>query len=111
MNTFEDLPLSDALRRRSPEALHAALLSLLKEGEAEWVKDYRDLMVAMAPYHHCAKRLGIDVQDFFREVAADAPSSLQKTVEQFGRRTDVTPKNFGFRLKRSRKGHYYRSTL
>jgi hypothetical protein len=49
-----------ALRARAPEVLRAGLLRVLVEGEDEWVKDWRDLLIGLAPYHDCARRLGLD---------------------------------------------------
>jgi hypothetical protein len=31
---------------------------VLIAGEDEWEKDWRDLLVGLAPYHDCARRLG-----------------------------------------------------
>jgi hypothetical protein len=44
-------PASRALRTGSAEHLRADPLDVLVEGESEWIKDSRDLMVALAPFH------------------------------------------------------------
>jgi hypothetical protein len=98
---------SDALRRNSPEVLRAGLLRLLDEGELEWLKDRRDLLVAMAPYHDCARRLDLDPAAFFATVADEGPLALADIVRSFGARADVTPAAFGFRLVMSPGGPKY----
>jgi hypothetical protein len=102
-----DGPVTEALRLRSPDALRAALLRLLVEGEHEWVKDWRDLMVAMAPYHDCATRLGLDPAVLFDDVAREAPQALADSVRTFGRRTDITASAFGYTLTTSPAGMAY----
>ena len=87
-----------ALREQSADLLHAGLDRLLAEGEEAWVGDERDLLVALAPYHDCARRLGLDPAAVFEAAAAAAPESLRETVRRFGRRDDVTPEAFGFRV-------------
>ena len=102
-----DEPPTEALRLRSPDALRGALLSLLREGEQDWLQDDRDLMVAMAPYHDCATRLGLDPARLFDDVAREAPQALADTVRTFGQRTDITPSAFGFSLTTSEDGTAY----
>jgi hypothetical protein len=68
-------PASEALRTGSPELLHAALTSDLRDSERDWRKDERDLMVAIAPYHDCAPRLGLDVPAAFLNAAMSSSST------------------------------------
>jgi hypothetical protein len=89
--------------------VEAALVDLLVSGEEEWLKDVRDLMMALAPYHDCARRLGADVPVLFRRAAAAGPANLRTVVEGFGRREDVTPPAFGFRVEDTPEGPSYRS--
>ena len=91
-------PASGSLRNRSPEELHELLLTDLVEGEQEWLKDSRDLMMVLAPYHHCAQQLGLDVAATFRAVAHEGPDSLRAEVTAFGERRDVRPQAFGFEV-------------
>ena len=44
--------------------LKSGLLRLLHDGELRWLQDRRDLLVAMAPYHDCARRLELDPAAF-----------------------------------------------
>lgn len=102
-----DAPVTEALKLQSPDALRAALLRLLTDGESDWLKDWRDLMVAMAPYHDCATRLGLDPAALFDDVARQGPQALAGIVRTFGQRTDITPSAFGFTLTTSQDGIAY----
>jgi hypothetical protein len=63
--------------------------------------------VTIAPFHDCARRLGLDVPEAFRSVADDGPERLRDTVARFGARTDVTPSAFGFELREEPGGPAY----
>jgi len=102
--------VTDALRRGSPDALKAGLLRLLNDGELQWLQDRRDLLVAMAPYYDCARRLELDPPAFFGAVADEAPLPLADIVRSFGERLDVTAEAFGFRLVMSPEGAAYEWT-
>ncbi|HEX6652292.1 MAG TPA: hypothetical protein VF072_06080 [Thermoleophilaceae bacterium] len=101
--------VTQLLRRGDPSLVEADLVNLLVGGEEEWLKDDRDLMMALAPHHDCARRLGADVPALFRRAAAAGPAGLREGVEEFGRRTDVTPQAFGFRVEETPEGPHYRS--
>src|SRR5450759_1358553 len=47
-----------ALRQQSPSVLREGLIWLLRASDG---KDPRDLMLGLAPFHDCARRLGLDV--------------------------------------------------
>jgi hypothetical protein len=96
------------LRTGDPGLVEADLVELLVTGEAEWLKDGRDLMMALAPHHDCARRLGADVAALFDRAAAAGPASVRELVEEFGRRTDVTPQAFGFCVEETPEGPRYR---
>jgi hypothetical protein len=98
---------TDALRRGSPDALKQGLLRLLNDGELQWLQDRRDLLVAMAPYHDCARRLELDPATFFGAVADEGPLALADLVRSFGERSDVTPSAFGFKLAMTPEGATY----
>ncbi len=101
--------VTQLLRRGDPSLVEADLVDLLVSGEEEWVKDDRDLMMALAPHHDCARRLGADVPALFERAAAAGPASLRDLVEEFGRRTDVSPEAFGFCVEETPEGPRYRS--
>lgn len=67
-------------------------------------------MMALAPHHDCAFRLGIDVPAMFRRAAAAGPASLQRTVEMFGRRRDIAPSRWEFEVVQTADGPTYRRT-
>jgi hypothetical protein len=108
---MEEHPATDALRARSPELLVSGLGETLTEGEREWAKDVRELLVALAPFHDCARRLGLDAADVFRQAAELGPPELRETVIEFGRRTDISPAAFAFAVEDAPGGPRYRSTL
>jgi hypothetical protein len=88
--------------------LRALLVADLTAGADDWVKDSRDLMVALAPYHDCARALGLDVAATFGEAAAQGPERLRAVVAAFGRRHDVTLQAFGWVLIDGSDGPSYR---
>ncbi len=88
--------------------LHETLVADLCSGEQEWVRDERDLMLALAPFHDCARRLGLDVTNVFRSAAEDGPQSLRDGVVAFGARDDVTLEAFGYTLVTGPDGPCYR---
>ena len=102
--------VTQLLRAGDPSRVETDLVDLLVTGEEEWLKDERDLMMALAPHHDCARRLGADVGALFRRAAAGGPASLRELVEEFGRRTDVTPRAFGFCVEQTPDGPRYRWT-
>lgn len=104
-------PATAALRARSPELLLSRLVEALIEGERQWAKDIRDLLVALAPFHDCARRIGGDAAEIFRQAAELGPPDLRETVIEFGRRTDISPDAFGFAVEDEPGGPRYRSTL
>ena len=68
-------------------------------------------MVALAPYHDCARRLGLDPARQFRQAAAVGPASLREVVQTFGERQDVTLAAFDYRLADGPQGlSYQRAT-
>jgi hypothetical protein len=99
--------LTRALRERRPELLREELLEMLIAGEEEWLRDTRDLMASLAPYHHCAAQLQLDVPAVFDAAARAGPATIRSTVTEFGRRTDVTPEAFGFVVEWDENGPRY----
>ena len=104
-------PASEALRSESADVWRRSLLETLRDGEEDWVRDDRDLMVALAPFHDCARRLGLDVEAAFLDVAGEAPERLRGVVTSFGARRDITPSTFAYELREGPDGPAYVSTL
>lgn len=93
-------------------ALRARSVDLLREEIARAVaaydgRDDRDLMVALAPLHDCARRIGADPVALFDEVAAGADPRLAVLLSHFGRREDITPETFGFAVIAQADGQAY----
>lgn len=99
---------SRSLRSGSAGELHESMVADLIAGEVEWLKDPRDLMMALAPFHDCGRRLGLDVPATFRAAAEEGPASLRNEVTQFGERRDVTPDAFGYAIVDGPDGLSYR---
>jgi len=74
-----DRVATDALRSRSPEKLEASIRDLLSGlDNAGLREDSRDLMVALAPLHDCARRIGLDPAAVFDAAAEGAsPETAQ----------------------------------
>src|SRR6266480_3615749 len=102
-----DADATRALRTADPELLRAGLVRVIEEREDEWTRDWRDLLLALAPYHDCARRLGLDPAQVFAEAAEQSPPALQEIVREFGRREDVTPAAFGFYVEETADGPRY----
>ena len=104
-----DVP-TRALRERSETMLREGLLEFVADGEAEWLRDTRDLMWGLAPFLDCARRLGLDPVEVFDTAAAEGPASLADVVRDFGRRTDVDERSFGYEVYDTPEGPAYRFT-
>ena len=104
-------PASEALRSGSAGVWRRSLLETLRDSEDEWVRDDRDLMVALAPFHDCARRLGLDVEAAFRDVAGEGPERLRGVVARFGERHDIDPSTFPYELREGPDGPGYAITL
>ena len=101
---------TQALRMASRELLRAELLKALVHYDREAKRlgrDDRDVMLDLAPYHDCARRLGLDPAAFFEEVADAGPPRFRDLVRGFGRREDITPAAFGYRLVETSDGPSY----
>ena len=89
---------TEALRANSPELLRVDLLKALVRYEREAREqppDNHNIMWTLAPYHDCARRLGLDPAAFFQRVADECPPRFSDLVREFGLRTDTAPESFG----------------
>ena len=80
---------------------------MLGADRARWSADTHDLLVALAPYYDCARRLGIDPQALFGQVAEAGPPELLDAVRDFGRRDDVTLAAYGWTVVETPDGPSY----
>jgi hypothetical protein len=99
---------TDALRSRSPEKLEASIRDLLSGPDNAGLReDSRDLMVALAPLHDCARRLGVDPAAVFDAAAEGASPETAQLAREFGRRTDVNGHSFAFMVEDTDEGPEY----
>jgi hypothetical protein len=103
-----DRVATEALRSGSPERLERSIRELLTDAEyAELREDSRDLMVALAPLHDCARRLGLDPVAVFDAAAEGASPAMADLAREFGRRTDITADSFAFMVEDTDEGPEY----
>ena len=103
-----DEHLTLALREGSVEHLRDGLVALLaRQGDDGEVSDWRDLILDLAPYHDCARRIGVDPRVLFEWVARRLPPEVQGTVRALGAREDVPPQEFGFTVVEDSDGPRY----
>lgn len=87
-----------ALRQRSPDLLRSALARALIAFEPEVEIDFRDVLVGLAVYVDCARRLDIDLVELFDSASTGRSEGMRELATGFARRTDVTLDAFGWRL-------------
>lgn len=68
----------------------------------------RNVDAALAVFYHCALKLGLSTQAFFDDAAQFASPEMADKMRSFGRRTDVTLKQFGWRELRTSDGIRYK---
>jgi hypothetical protein len=60
--------------------------------------DYREVLMGLAPFFDCTRRLGLDPVSVFDDAARDIPADVAELARAFGRRADVTLGVFGWRF-------------
>lgn len=68
----------------------------------------RNIDVSLAVYHHCAQKIGISPTELFAEAACFARPELAEKLASFGRRADVTLKQFGWQEQKTPEGVRYK---
>ncbi len=96
-----------ALRENSGDVLAEGLSRLLDVARGG-SRDERDLMVGLAVFFDCARRLELAPVDVFDRASEGRPSELADTLRTFAHRTDITPEAFGFVLEEGPGGAQYR---
>lgn len=91
-----------ALRQGDGSVLHDGLLvaALLEQR----VRDWRDDLVAFAPYYYAAQQVGLLPEELFDEAAKFAVADLAATMRTFGHRQDVSLGVFGWRRVETPEG-------
>ncbi len=95
-----------AVRRADPEQLRLGLVGNVIANYA--IPDKRHVDVALAVYYHCARKLELNPQAVFDEAAQFATAEMAARLRAFGRRTDVTLRQFGWREIRGEEGVRYK---
>jgi hypothetical protein len=104
--TRPPLPPTGALRTRSIALLHDELVRFLRACEP--MVDARDVMVGLAPFHDCARRLNADPSAVFDAAAAGLAAEIADLARTFGRRGEVAPEAFGYVVVQEADGLAYR---
>ena len=84
-----------SVRQQAPEKLLSGLMGHVIANYT--IPDRRNVSLGLAVYHHCAHKLGLSPIDLFDEAAGYANPPLADLLMQFGRRTDVNLRSFGWR--------------
>jgi hypothetical protein len=96
--------LTRVARSGAADDLRAGLI----ERVPEWAqRDWRDLLMLLAPVHHLATRLGMDVPGLFDEAAASVPERAAALMRDFGRHDHGSPGAFGFAFEDGPDGPRY----
>ena len=95
-----------ATRRGAAELLRLGLIGSVIANYS--IPDKRNVDVALAVFHHCARKLELNPPEVFDEAAQYASEAMAERLRAFGRRTDVTLRQFGWREIRSEEGVRYK---
>ena len=95
-----------AVRRGDAEQLRLGLVGSVIANYT--IPDKRNVDVSLAVFHHCARKLELDPQQVFDEAAQLATDEMAARLRAFGRRTDVTLRQFGWREIRGEEGVRYK---
>jgi hypothetical protein len=101
--------LTRVARSGAADDLRSGLLARIR-GWAE--RDPRDMLMVLAPVHHVARRLQMDVPGLFDEAADSVvPSAAAAIIRDFGRKEHGSPGAFGFRVEETPEGPRYSNAL
>jgi hypothetical protein len=79
---------------------------------SDWAgRDWRDVLMLLAPVHHVARRLQMDVPALFDEAAERVPPTAAAMIRDFGRKDHGSPGAFGFRVDETPEGPRYSNAL
>jgi hypothetical protein len=80
----------------------------LLERMPDWAqRDPRDMLMLLAPVHHLATRLGMDVPALFDQAADGQAEPAAGRVRDFGRHDHGSPGVFGFAFEETPDGPRY----
>jgi hypothetical protein len=95
-----------SVREESPERLLSGLVGAAIANYE--IPENRNVEVALAIFHHCARRLGLETVEIFAQAANFAAEEIGNRMRAFGERTDVTLQKYGWRESNTPKGVRYR---
>lgn len=95
-----------AVRKESEEFLFAGLTGLVIANYE--ILENRRIEVSLAIFHHCARVLSVDPAALFQQGAKYALPVLADLLIQFGRRTDINLKKYGWKAMNSQDGIVFR---
>jgi hypothetical protein len=91
-----------SVREQDPERLRIGLVANAIANTV--IPEKRNVDVALAVFHHCAQRLALDPVALFDEAAELATDEAAARMRAFGRRSDVTLQQYGWREMRTAEG-------
>lgn len=95
-----------AARHGEPDRLR---LGLIGNAIANYrIPPNRNVEAALAVFYHCARKLELAPQSLFDDAAQFAGDDMAARMRAFGRRADVTLKQFGWREIRTPEGVRYK---
>lgn len=95
-----------AVREGDPDRLRLGLI-----GNAianTHIPPSRNVDAALAVFYHCARKLEVDPAGLFNEAAQFAAEEMAERLRAFGRRAEVTLKQFGWREIKTSEGVRYK---
>lgn len=95
-----------AMRREDPDQLRLGLIGNVLANSP--VPQNRNVDAALAVFYHCAQKLGLSPSDLFADAAQFATDDMAERLNEFGRRTDVSLKQFGWREIKTPEGVRYK---
>jgi len=96
-----------ALRTQSAELLGVDLNRYMVASELDVESDWRDVLVGLAPFYDCARRLGIDPVKLFERASKDLNEKTRELTRAFAGRSDITLDAFGWTLESTAEGPCY----
>jgi hypothetical protein len=94
-----------AVRETAPDRLTRGLVGVVIANYV--IPEKRQVEVGLAIFHHCARKLEMNVIDLFEDVAQYANEGFASRLLAFGRRPDVTLKKYGWRELNTPEGVKY----
>lgn len=95
-----------AVRGKNGEQLRLGLIGNIIANSP--IPPNRNVDAALAVFYHCAKKLGMEPQTLFDDSAQFATEDMAARLIEFGRRADVTLKQYGWREIRTPEGVCYK---